>query len=159
MGSLHKPFFHFCFREVSIGCHHTVPCLWSSIIFWHFEELPPSSGRVFVFIIGTYCISNTRCSAVAGELQPCFGVLLEMCQHRVVLRALVLTLQFPWFSVGQIFTCVRQKLYLGLGYLPSCLNILTTERKFHTDIVLNIFLPFQLQTFESWLLHTPEEPG
>lgn len=88
-----QAFFHFCLREVSIGWHHTVPCLWSSIIFWH--GLPPSSGEVFVFIMGTYYINNTRCSTVAGELGPCSGVLLEVCQHKVVLRTLVLTLQFP----------------------------------------------------------------
>lgn len=93
-----QAFFHFCLREVSIGWHHTIPCLWSSIIFWHW--LSPSSGEVFVFIMGTYYINNTRCSTVAGELEPCSGVLLEVCQHKVVLRTLVLTLQFPWCNVG-----------------------------------------------------------
>lgn len=38
-----EAFFHFRLRQVSTGGHHTVPWLCSSVIFQHFEELPPSS--------------------------------------------------------------------------------------------------------------------
>lgn len=108
----------------------TAPWLSFSGTLWHFEKLCASSEEVFGLFMGTNYISNTRNSELAGELQHCSDVLLELSQCRVFLRTLLLMLQpcIPLIQCRPDFQLFQVKALPLLRSWINCWRILTGEK-------------------------------
>ena len=80
---------------------------------WHFEELPACSEEAFGLLVGTNYINNTS-SELAGELQPCCDVLLDVSLCRALLKTLLLMLQ-PWLQCRPNFQLFSSKSFTLAG--------------------------------------------